>query len=144
MTAATSCRHNPVVALFIYFYYYRNMDTQNAVAALGALAQETRLKIFRLLVQAGQEGLAVGRIAELLETEPNGRLSFHLKELVNAGLASTRQAGRFVFYTANYPAMNALLAYLTEQCCGGLPCGSVAPVCPPENSPLPPTCKACR
>lgn len=114
------------------------MNIQNAVVALGALAQETRLKVFRVLVQAGQEGLAVGRIAELLETEPNGRLSFHLKELVNAGLASTRQVGRFVYYSANYPAMNDLLAYLTEQCCGGQPCGDPVPVCNPEKQTLSP------
>ena len=114
------------------------MNIQNAVVALGALAQETRLKVFRVLVQAGQEGLAVGRIAELLETEPNGRFSFHLKELVNAGLASTRQAGRFVYYSANYPAMNDLLAYLTEQCCGGQPCGDPVPVCNPEKQTISP------
>lgn len=115
------------------------MNIQNAVVALGALAQETRLQAFRLLVQAGQEGLAVGRIAELLCTEPNGRLSFHLKELVNAGLATTRQAGRFIYYSANYPTMNDLLAYLTEQCCGGQPCGEQVPVCNPEKSTQSPT-----
>lgn len=106
---------------------------------LGALAQETRLQVFRLLVQAGEEGLAVGRIAELLGTEPNGRLSFHLKELVNAGLATSRQAGRFIYYSAHYPAMNELLAYLTEQCCGGQPCGEPVPVCLPQaanSSPI--------
>lgn len=110
------------------------MNITNAVTALAALAQETRLQVFRLLVQAGQEGLPVGRIAELLGTEANGRLSFHLKELVNAGLASSRQSGRFVYYSANYPTMNGLLAYLTEQCCGGQPCGEPVPMCNPEES----------
>lgn len=109
------------------------MDTIIAVTALGALAQETRLQIFRLLVQAGGDGLAVGKIAEQLGTEANGRLSFHLKELVSAGLAEARQSGRFIFYSANYPAMNDLLAYLTEHCCAGSPCGEVVR-CLPEKS----------
>lgn len=125
--------------MFKHFYYYRKMNIKNAVVALGALAQETRLQVFRLLVQAGEEGLAVGRIAELLGTEPNGRLSFHLKELVNAGLATSRQAGRFIYYSANYPAMNELLAYLTEQCCGGQPCGEPVPVCLPQAANSSPT-----
>lgn len=120
------------------------MDIQNAVVALGALAQETRLQVFRLLVQAGEEGLAVGRIAELLGTEPNGRLSFHLKELVNAGLATSRQAGRFIYYSAHYPAMNELLAYLTEQCCGGQPCGEPVPCASRNPQTPPPSFKACR
>lgn len=112
------------------------MNITNAVTALAALAQETRLQVFRLLVQAGQEGLPVGQIAERLGTEANGRLSFHLKELVNAGLAASRQSGRFVYYSANYPTMNDLLAYLTEQCCGGQPCGEPVPICIPEQ-PVP-------
>ncbi len=99
------------------------METITAVSALGALAHETRLQIFRLLVRAGAEGLAVGKIAEALGVEANGRLSFHLKELVAAGLASARQQGRFIYYSTNYAAMNELLRYLTEDCCGGQPCG---------------------
>lgn len=121
------------------------MNIKNAVTALSALAQETRLQIFRLLVQAGPEGLAVGQIAERLDTEPNGRLSFHLKELVHAGLASSRQAGRFIYYSANYSEMNDLLAYLTEHCCGGQPCGSSygesVPVCNPETHLLDKVCR---
>ncbi|HEX6736396.1 MAG TPA: metalloregulator ArsR/SmtB family transcription factor [Azonexus sp.] len=113
------------------------MELTNAVSALGALAQETRLQIFRLLVQAGPDGLAVGRIAEQLGTEANGRLSFHLKELVHASLAISRQSGRFIYYSANYPAMNALLAYLTEQCCGGQPCGEPPALCHPALACLP-------
>jgi DNA-binding transcriptional ArsR family regulator len=108
------------------------MNIDLAVSALGALAHETRLRVFRILVQAGPDGLAVGKIAELLGTEANGRLSFHLKELVATGLATARQAGRFVYYSANYPAMNDLLGFLTEACCGGLPCGEPSTVCHPE------------
>jgi len=109
------------------------MKTMTAVTALGALAHETRLQIFRLLVRAGAEGLAVGRIAEALGVEANGRLSFHLKELVAAGLASARQQGRFIYYSTNYAAMNELLRYLTEDCCGGMACGETVDACNPEN-----------
>jgi DNA-binding transcriptional ArsR family regulator len=111
------------------------MEIKNAVTALGALAQETRLQIFRLLVQAGPEGLSVGKIAEQLATEANGRLSFHLKELVNAGLANASQSGRFIYYSASYPNINELLTYLTEHCCGGVPCGETITTCMP-NKPL--------
>jgi DNA-binding transcriptional ArsR family regulator len=109
------------------------MDTTTAVTALGALAQETRLQIFRQLVQAGPAGVSVGKIAEHLGTEANGRLSFHLKELVNAGLATATQSGRFIYYSANYPAMNELLAYLTTNCCAGEPCGEQTSICCPET-----------
>jgi DNA-binding transcriptional ArsR family regulator len=109
------------------------MESTTAVAALGALAHDTRLQIFRLLVRAGAGGMAVGRIAEALGIEANGRLSFHLKELVAAGLAASRQEGRFVYYSTNYPAMNELLRYLTEDCCGGLGCGEVVEACNPEK-----------
>lgn len=109
------------------------MESINAVAALGALAHETRLEIFRLLVRAGGGGLAVGKIAEALGVEANGRLSFHLKELVGAGLATARQDGRFIYYATDYAAMNELLRYLTEDCCGGQPCGEIVDTCNPEN-----------
>ena len=109
------------------------MESKLAVVALGALAHETRLQIFRLLVRAGADGLSVGRIAEALAIDANGRLTFHLKELVGAGLASSRQEGRFVFYAANYGAMNELLRYLTEDCCGGLGCGEVVDTCATES-----------
>lgn len=109
------------------------METKTAVAALGALAHETRLEIFRLLVRAGAGGLAVGKIAEALGVEANGRLSFHLKELVGAGLASARQEGRFIYYATDYVAMNELLRYLTEDCCAGQPCGEIVETCNPEN-----------
>ncbi len=109
------------------------MEPKVAVTALGALAHATRLEIFRLLVRAGADGLSVGRIAEALAIDANGRLTFHLKELVGAGLASSRQEGRFVFYAANYGAMNELLRYLTEDCCGGLGCGEVVDACATES-----------
>lgn len=109
------------------------MESTTAVAALGALAHQTRLQIFRLLVRAGAGGMAVGRIAEALGVEANGRLSFHLKELVAAGLAASRQEGRFVYYSTDYAAMNELLRYLTEDCCGGLGCGEVVDACNPEK-----------
>lgn len=109
------------------------MESKAAVSALGALAHETRLAVFRLLVRAGAAGLPVGRIAEALGVEANGRLTFHLKELVAARLASSRQAGRFVYYAANYPEMNELLRYLTEDCCGGLGCEVIVDTCNTEN-----------
>ncbi|HRE18626.1 MAG TPA: metalloregulator ArsR/SmtB family transcription factor [Rhodocyclaceae bacterium] len=111
------------------------MKTNDAVVALGALAQETRLSIYRLLVQAGEGGLVVGRLAEALEVEANGRLTFHLKALVQAGLIEARPEGRFIYYAARYQTMNDLLAFLTENCCGGADCGE-AVVCPPEHPKL--------
>ena len=109
------------------------MESKSAVTALGALAHETRLQIFRLLVRAGAPGMSVGKIAEALAIEANGRLTFHLKELVAAGLAGSRQEGRFVFYSTNYGAMNELLRYLTEDCCGGLGCGELVDACATES-----------
>ena len=97
------------------------MKTELAVKRLAALAQENRLAVFRLLVQAGQDGLAAGRIAEALALAP-ATLSFHLKELANASLVQSRQEGRFIYYSANFTVMNDLLAYLAENCCGGEPC----------------------
>jgi DNA-binding transcriptional ArsR family regulator len=97
------------------------MKTAQAVKALAALAQDTRLAIYRLLVQAGEQGKAAGAIAERLGL-PGATLSFHLKELANASLVDARQEGRFIFYTANYARMNTLLAYLTENCCQGDGC----------------------
>jgi ArsR family transcriptional regulator, arsenate/arsenite/antimonite-responsive transcriptional repressor len=94
------------------------MEKAAAVAALAALAQETRLDIFRLLVQAGPDGLAAGRIGERLAL-PSATLSFHLNQLKHAGLITFRRAGRSLIYGAAYTAMNDLLAYLTENCCQG-------------------------
>ena len=107
------------------------MELTTATTALGALAHATRLQVFRLLVRAGREGLPVGRIAEELGVAADGRLSFHLKELVAAGLASARQEGRFVYYATQYEAMNALLQFLAEDCCGGVACEVGADACAP-------------
>jgi DNA-binding transcriptional ArsR family regulator len=92
------------------------MESINAINALAALAQETRLAIFRLLVEHGREGLAAGRIAERLHLAP-ATLSFHVKELARAGLLNARQDGRFIYYRANFAVMNALIGYLTDKCC---------------------------
>ena len=92
------------------------METSNAVLALSALAQETRLAVYRLLVEHAPAGLPAGEIAERLYV-PAPSLSFHLKELWRAGLVEPRQDGRFVWYRADLQAMNALIGYLTENCC---------------------------
>jgi len=92
-----------------------------AVDALAALAQETRLGIHRLLVEAGPEGLPAGRIGEELDLPP-ATLSFHLAHLARTGLVRSRQDGRFVIYSADFESMNALVGYLTENCCGGRAC----------------------
>jgi ArsR family transcriptional regulator, arsenate/arsenite/antimonite-responsive transcriptional repressor len=97
------------------------METKQAIQALSALAQETRLAIFRLLVQAGPAGLAAGSIGEKLDLPP-ATLSFHLAGLARAGLAQSRQEGRFVIYSADFENMNGLVAFLTENCCGGASC----------------------
>lgn len=101
------------------------MKTTEAVQSLSALAQETRLGIFRVLVQAGPNGLAAGRIAESVGA-PASTLSFHLKELSAAGLVKSRAEGRFIYYTADYPAMSDLVSYLTEKCCQGMPATQMA------------------
>ena len=97
------------------------MKTTDAIRALAALAQETRIGIYRLLVQQGPEGLPASAIAEKLDL-PNATFSFHVKELSQAGLVTARQSGRFIYYSANYSAMNDLVGYLTENCCSGNEC----------------------
>ena len=92
------------------------MNTEGAVKALSALAQENRLEVFRLLVRAGPEGMPAGEIAEELGLSPNN-LSFHLDKLRAAELVFVRREGRFMIYTTRYESMNALLEYLTENCC---------------------------
>ena len=99
------------------------MDLQSAATALGALAQEHRLALFRLLVQAGEDGLPAGAIAEMLGV-PNSSLSFHLAQLRNAGLVTQERQHRSLIYRANYPAMNGLIDYLTENCCAGADCSA--------------------
>ncbi|EIT67761.1 MULTISPECIES: ArsR/SmtB family transcription factor [Hydrocarboniphaga] len=111
------------------------MKIDTAVTRLSALAQASRLSVFRLLVEKGPDGMPAGEIAERLGVAPNN-LSFHLKELSNAGLLKSRQEGRFVYYAPDFKAMNALLAYLTENCCVG---SAAAPV----DCAIPATCKEC-
>jgi len=108
------------------------MKIHSAVKALAALAQETRLSIFRILVQTGEVGLSAGQIAKALSI-PNATLSFHLKELTNAGLITARQESRFIYYAAHFGAMNELLGYLTENCCAGKPCDLVTVCCDEES-----------
>jgi ArsR family transcriptional regulator, arsenate/arsenite/antimonite-responsive transcriptional repressor len=103
-----------------YLYNYGNMKRSKVIGALNALAQETRLDIFRLLVQKGPEGLAAGEIGERLR-QPSPTLSFHLNQLRFAGLVSSRRRSRSIIYSANFEAMNAVIGYLTENCCGGRP-----------------------
>lgn len=97
------------------------MQTKQAVTSLAALANETRLAVFRLLIQAGPGGLQASKIAEALDI-PSSSLSFHLKELTYSNLATSRQEGRFVIYVAQFDTMNTLVHFLTENCCGGSVC----------------------
>jgi DNA-binding transcriptional ArsR family regulator len=103
------------------------MESSTAVAHLSALAQESRLSVFRLLVQAGAEGMSAGDLAAKLSL-PNPTLSFHLSQLKGAGLVQCRRESRSLIYTANFAAMNELLSFLTDNCCGGQPelCAPVA------------------
>ena len=102
-----------------------SVKSTSAIGALGALAQEHRLALFRLLVQAGAKGMSAGTIAEKLGV-PNSSLSFHLAQLRTAGLILQERQHRSLIYRANYPAMNALVAYLMENCCGGGECAPSA------------------
>lgn len=106
------------------------METMNVISALSALAQESRLAVFRLLVQAGPQGLAATKIAEALGLAPSS-LSFHLKELTYAKLIRQVREGRSLIYSVNFETMNGVLGFLTENCCGGNPC---TPVCLPQCS----------
>lgn len=112
------------------------MEKQDAIAALVALGHETRLDIFRLLMQAGPRGLAAGQIGERLALPP-ATLSFHLTQLKHADLVTFRRESRSLIYSAAYPVMNALLAYLTENCCQSAlaSCEAAAPAtCQPEET----------
>ena len=97
------------------------MEKAEAVAALAALAQDNRLDVFRLLVQAGPEGMPAGAVATALDLPPN-TLTFHFDRLRMAGLVTVRREGRSMIYAAQFEKMNALLGFLTENCCGGAPC----------------------
>ena len=115
----------------------RGMELLTAASALGALAHEYRLQAFRLLVQAGPAGLTPGSIAANIGISA-ASMSFHIKDLLRAGLVQQRHEGRQIFYSARFEAMNELIAYLTENCCGGNPCSSMGqPACAaasPESS----------
>ena len=117
------------------------MKSKQAITALAALAQETRLAVFRLLVEQGAVGMSAGEIAEKVGIAP-AALSFHLKELAHARLVKSRQDGRYVFYSADFASMNRLLAFLTENCCAadGDTCGPAA--CAPSSSTRAPSRKA--
>jgi DNA-binding transcriptional ArsR family regulator len=107
------------------------MELSEAVSALAALAQPSRLEIFRLLVQAGAVGMPAGRIGERLGGLPSATLSFHLNQLRQAGLIGFRREGRSLIYAADYAAMAALMAYLGENCCQGDAAACAVPVCDP-------------
>lgn len=109
------------------------MESKIVVAALTALAHETRLAVFRMLVQAGPDGMVVGAICDAIGIPP-ASLSFHLKELAIAGLVNVRRSGRYLHYSAEFGTMNDLIAYLMENCCGGVPC---LPACSPVAIGLP-------
>ncbi|XAP78974.1 metalloregulator ArsR/SmtB family transcription factor [Citromicrobium bathyomarinum] len=102
------------------------MEAGRVIRALSALAQEHRLAAFRLLVQAGEQGVAAGVLAEKLDVPPSS-MSFHLAQLSNAGLVTQRRESRSIIYSADYTAMNGLMGYLTENCCDGLSCSDDKP-----------------
>jgi DNA-binding transcriptional ArsR family regulator len=119
------------------------MEITTAVAALAALAQETRLSIYRLLVEAGPDGVSAGHIGATLKI-PGATLSFHLKELARAGLVSSRQEKQFIYYAADLELMAELMTFLTENCCHGMPQACLADVqkaltrcCVPKAKPKP-------
>ena len=111
------------------------MESTDAVAALSALAQESRLDVFRLLVQAGPDGLPAGQIAERLKLA-SPTLSFHLAQLKHAGLVRSKRDGRSLIYAADYDGMNELMAFLTENCCAGSSATCRVPVCEPASSTI--------
>ena len=112
------------LAYFSYFYYHKNMKKRDAIQILDALAQETRLDAFRLLMEAGPEGLSAGTIAARLDC-PAATLSFHLKAMQHAGLVSSRRVSQSIIYRAEFVRMARLMNYLTDNCCSGHPelCG---------------------
>jgi ArsR family transcriptional regulator len=116
------------------------MEKSDVVAALAALAQDSRLDVYRLLVQAGPDGMPAGSVANALDLAPN-TLTFHFDRLRQAGLVTVRRAGRSMIYAARYDTMNALLGYLTDNCCGGAPeqCAPAAACTParPKRAKVP-------
>lgn len=118
------------IEMYVNIRIMAHMDTNAIVTALNALAHGHRLEVFRKLVQAGPEGLNAGTLAGLLKLAPSS-LSFHLKDLVHADLIQPRHVGRQIFYSARFETMNGVIAYLTENCCGGNPC---SPICAADCS----------
>lgn len=116
------------------------METTQALAALAALAHDSRLRVYRALVQAGPQGLSAGQLAAETGTPPSS-LSFHLKELFHAALVQSRSHGRYVIYSARFDTMHALIDYLSENCCGGIGCAPTLPAAcntaAPSPSPTP-------
>lgn len=112
------------------------MEIKSALAALSALAQQSRLAIFRYLVEVGPGGVVVGTIGDALGVAP-ATLSFHLKELSHADLVVSRQEGRFVRYSANFDTMNGLIGYLSENCCGGQSCEVTCATMPVKHKRAP-------
>jgi ArsR family transcriptional regulator, arsenate/arsenite/antimonite-responsive transcriptional repressor len=110
------------------------MNKPRALAALAALAQDNRLDVFRLLVEAGPQGMPAGEVAQALKLAPN-TLTFHFDRLREAGLVAVRREGRSMIYSAQYDAMNALIAYLTENCCQGAPASCAPTEYKPADSP---------
>ena len=108
------------------------MEAGSVIRALAALAQEHRLAVFRLLVQAGPEGMPAGALAGAVGV-PASSMSFHLAQLANAGLVTQRRQSRSIIYAADYAAMNGLMGYLTENCCGGIACAPAAACTPPVS-----------
>jgi ArsR family transcriptional regulator len=109
------------------------MEKIDAISVLAALAQDNRLDVFRLLVQAGREGMSAGRVAETLGLAPN-TLTFHFDRLRHAGLVSVQREGRSMIYTARYDTMNALVGFLTDNCCRGVK-DETGASCKPKSSP---------
>src|SRR5271168_3979776 len=114
------------------------MEAKQAIAALGALAHETRLAVYRLLVQRGPDGLSAGTIAQTLELSPSS-LTFHLQQLMHAGLIAQRRVSRQLFYAADFAVMNELMGYLTENCCGAAAALCVPVCCPQATGAAMPT-----
>jgi ArsR family transcriptional regulator len=111
------------------------METSNTVVALAALAQDSRLDIFRLLVQAGPDGMAAGHVAERLGLAPN-TLTFHFDRLRAAGLVTVRRDGRSMIYAARFETMNSLVSFLTENCCQGFSASYAAAECKPSKASI--------
>lgn len=113
------------------------MSEKQALAAFAALSQETRLRVVRLLVQAGPEGMAAGAIGEAMDGATSSRMSFHLSQLEHAGLVHSRREGRSIIYCASYPALSDLIQFLMRDCCHGHP-----EVCNPAVAALACVCEA--